>query len=532
MEQNESPQKQPITTASKTETRNMPEFTRQLADTSPDLIYVEDVERRSIVYVNARVRELFGLKEDTIYAKGHNIFLEILHPDDFLPRMEHMDALENDPENNVSEIEVRLRVKDGSYNWFSIRDTICKRDGNGKALEAIAIATDINKRKAAEEARKTANLMLYTVFDASLTAIAVLKSIRNEAGVIVDFEWILASKVMEQYTGLSDLMGKRYSEVFPDQTVPGLFARYANLVNEGGSDDFEFFSDKDGRRTWYRIYATKLDDGLVMNVEDITSRKLAELKIAELNNALLKQNREMEMINSELQTFNNLAANDYDRTLRHLYTSLEFITSHDGHKLSNEGKANIRRAQAAIQKMKLLTDDIIAFSRLYTLDGDALPVDLNEVIKNVLADLQQQVQDTNAKTAYSWMPVVKGSKALLQLLFYHLISNALKFRKENVRPVIEIKAGRQQPDGSANGVANRAYHVITITDNGIGFDEEHLEKIFSMFYKVHEKGKYKGSGIGLAVCKKIMAIHEGFINAASVPGHETSFTCLFPVDPI
>jgi light-regulated signal transduction histidine kinase (bacteriophytochrome) len=264
---------------------------------------------------------------------------------------------------------------------------------------------------------------------------------------------------------------------------------------------------------------------------DITLVREAEEKITELNTTLSAKNRELETVNSELRTFSSLAASDYKNTLKNLYTLFEFILTNDASHLSNNGRANLRRAQSAIQKMKLLTDDIIAYSQVQIAEKDIETVDLNEIIDIVRQKLDNRIKEANATIESERLPVIKGYPDLIQLLFYHLLNNAIKFRKEDTPPLIRIIGS--QVNGSylnhADAIRDTWYNMISISDNGIGFEQKQAEKIFSIFSRLHEKSKYKGSGIGLAICKKIMNIHDGFITVESTPDKGTTFNCFFLV---
>lgn len=253
-----------------------------------------------------------------------------------------------------------------------------------------------------------------------------------------------------------------------------------------------------------------------------------ERQITMLNQLLFVKSRELESLSLELKTFTTIVTNEYIETLRHLYTSLEFIISNDGKNLSDAGKANVRRAQAAIQKMKLLTDDIIAFSKITT-NGTLSRVNLNEIIANVLISLANKIEENSVHTSYADLPVINGYPPLLSVLFTHLIDNAIKFRKEETGPRITITHLQEDGINIKNEIAVKEvrYDIISVVDNGAGFDPLEADKIFTMFYKLHGKGKNKGSGIGLAICKKIMDLHGGFIVAECIPDC-TTFRCFFP----
>lgn len=368
--------------------------------------------------------------------------------------------------------------------------------------------------------------LLDTVFEMMSNEVHVLEAIRDDNDVITDFRYLIGSKAA--YGGKEDLTGKLVSSTYPWKKENGLFDQFVKVVETGESLNTIVSLDENGRSRWFRIKGKKFNNGLIVNREDVTVAKQAEENIMQLNRALFSKNRELEALSSELKTFNTIAANDYNETLKHVYNSMEFIVNNDARNLSDSGKANIRRAQSAIQKMKLLTDDIIAFSKIHS-DEQMAIVDLNEVLATVLTALDERIKAENGTVLSDRLPYIVGYRPLLSLLFHHLVTNAIKFRNEKKDPVIELRhameeGARIQHSDALKGVN---YNVISVIDNGIGFDPKEGEKIFTMFYRLNEKGKHKGSGVGLAICKKIMDLHGGFIASECTP-ECTTFKCYFP----
>ena len=254
-------------------------------------------------------------------------------------------------------------------------------------------------------------------------------------------------------------------------------------------------------------------------------------RISSLNLELVKRNRQLESLKNELKTFTSIAANDYKETLRKLYTGMEYIVNNDAKNLSNEGKANVRRAQSAIQKLKLLTEDIVSYSSLQNHASQSERVDLNEILISVRKDQEKSLNGFQLQMELDNLPIVNGYPRLIAVLFSHLLDNAIKFRKEesggNITVTVKYKTGNLVNHPSA--LPGIKYAIISFNDNGVGFEADNAEHIFIIFSKLHEKGKYKGSGVGLAICKKIMEMHEGFITGEGVPGDGAVFSCYFPL---
>jgi signal transduction histidine kinase len=367
--------------------------------------------------------------------------------------------------------------------------------------------------------------LLEEIFQSVSKEVQILDAVRDKNNLIIDFRYLAQNR-----TGNEKREGEMegfFSQPYFWKTQPGLFEHFVRTVEKDEPFDVKLEFKEGEHSRWFHVKGRKFNNGLILFQEDVTVSKLAEEKIMQLNKALFSKNRQLEALSSELKTFNTIAANDYNETLKHLYTSMEFIINNDAKNLSDAGKANIRRAQAAIQKMKLLTDDIVAFSKINS-DERMIPVDLNETLAGVVAGLDEKIRSENAVIRPDKLPIIYGYPTLISLLFYHLLSNSLKFRKKELDPVIDVKHALKKGEEIEHSAAmDTSYNVISFIDNGIGFDPQEGEKIFTMFYRLHEKGKQKG-GIGLAICKKIMDLHGGFIDSECNP-ECTTFRCYFPV---
>lgn len=251
----------------------------------------------------------------------------------------------------------------------------------------------------------------------------------------------------------------------------------------------------------------------------------------DISRLLASKNRQLQFLHSELQTFTTLVAQDYQETLRQIYLSLEMIITGEGHKFSNPGKAHLRRAQSMLQKLNLLTNDILSYAVIDAPEEKSDSISLESVVKGVEKDLASKLTAAQAIIHYGKLPVIKGYPLLLSVLFNHLVVNCIRFRHPDRALVIEISARLIKAEQARHPGAHpgRSYFVIEVKDNGTGFDPADREKVFEMFYQSHEKAKYKGSGLGLAIVKKIMDIHGGYVAADTDPGEGTEVCCYFPV---
>jgi signal transduction histidine kinase len=368
------------------------------------------------------------------------------------------------------------------------------------------------------------------VLDALPVGIQLMECIRNERNEITDFRYLVMNAAAKTYADHRDLAGSTLLTEYPDSHE--VFEHMKATAETGAARESVQPTFINGVTYWLNIQYNRLGQMVAVLQEDITGFRKAQERIQTLNDTLLRKNRQLESLNSELQTFNSIAASDYKETLRNLYTGLEFIARHEAPELSEAGKANVRRAQASIQKMKLLTEDIIAYSTVNTIDTNITKLALTELLTEIKNDLGKRMGEENIVIECHDLRPILGYKELISLLLNHLIDNAIKFRKEGEELRIILHCTRvegasvQHPDA----IPGTLYEVLEVKDNGPGFEEKYTERVFDMFFKIHDKGKYKGSGIGLAICKKIMDIHGGFITVQSTPGHGTSFSCFFPLE--
>jgi signal transduction histidine kinase len=180
--------------------------------------------------------------------------------------------------------------------------------------------------------------------------------------------------------------------------------------------------------------------------------------------------------------------------------------------------------------MQLLIEDLLAFSQTTGNESNFEHTDLNIILAEVKSILSQTIEDSRTVIESGPLPVVKGIPFQLQQLLLNLTGNAIKYAKEGVPPQISISSRMVKGDQFSGAVAGRSYFELSVTDNGIGFEEEHTEKIFGLFQRLHNKDKYSGTGIGLAICKKIVHNHHGFITAKSIPGKGSVFYIYLPQD--
>jgi signal transduction histidine kinase len=241
-------------------------------------------------------------------------------------------------------------------------------------------------------------------------------------------------------------------------------------------------------------------------------------ELAAANAALERRAAELARSNSELEQFASIASHDLQEPLRKVRTFTEQVRTNESEQLSEKGRDYLDRANAAAERMQRLIEDLLKFSRVATHGRNFAPVDLSALTREVIDDLEVQVDEARAEVVVGALPPVSGDALQLRQLLQNLISNALKFRRDDVRTTIRI-------DGAVAGDTAQ----ITVSDNGIGFDPQYSQRIFRIFERLNGRSAYPGTGIGLALCRKIVDRHGGSIVADSAPGAGTTFTVRLPV---
>ena len=262
------------------------------------------------------------------------------------------------------------------------------------------------------------------------------------------------------------------------------------------------------------------------DLEEKIKLRTAELESA--NNELAVVNSKLVKSNRELEQFAYIASHDMQEPLRKIQTFSELAGRNAD---SNEQTIKyIDKIRSSAARMSSLIKAILNYSRLSVLDDQGAPVDLNQVVHNVITDFELLLEEKNGIISYDSLPVVRGNSLQLQQLFFNLVSNALKFSAKD--PIIKISARTVDADAAGVAVSERIsgkYTEIRFEDNGIGFDQVYADKVFAIFQRLHDKQEYPGTGIGLALCKRIVENHHGLIKVKSIQGEGTIFFIYLPI---
>ncbi len=391
---------------------------------------------------------------------------------------------------------------------------------------AVFILRDVRRRRWAEEALAREHNRLRSVIDA-LPEHVFVKDLKGR--------YVLDNLAHRRFIGvsrLSEVEGKRAIDFFPPDIAQQFEAGDAEMLH---SKTFilnreEPVLDRDGNFIWLATTKVPLRDvdgtciGLVGVSSDISFRKLTEEQARQSADQLRRSNH-------DLQEFASVASHDLQEPLRKIQAFGDRLKMKCGEAVGETGRDYIDRMQSAARRMQTLLHDLLTLSRITSRANPFEEVKLAEIVRDVLGDLEVRIEQTGAKVEIGFLPVIEADPAQMRQLFQNLISNAMKFQKPGAVPEVIVSAkirelAEQQLPGAAPG---DSVCQIMVQDNGIGFDEKYLDRIFTVFQRLHSRSEYEGTGIGLAVCRKIIDRHAGVISAKSAEGEGATFIVTLPV---
>jgi PAS domain S-box-containing protein len=507
---------------------------RLLANAMPQFVWTADA-KGALNYFNESVFNYTLIDSKELEEYG---WLKIVHPDD---QEANIERWSQSIETGIDFFfEHRFRRHDGIYRWQLSR-ALPQKAADGTIQMWIGTSTDIHDQKLMAEKleekvrQRTGELLqmndeltrqkefVEIILDSSLVLVIVFDRQKR----VITF-----NKKCEQVFNLpkSQIIGKTFEEVFPGIELSGSYKnldlamngetvhipKYQSVVNENFYESF-FVPLKDMEGNVYAVLLT---------AHDITEVVNSTQKLETAYRTLEEQNKALERSNQELESFSYVASHDLQEPLRKIQTFIELLHRNlDNHQ---ETERYFQKISLSAQRMSALIRDVLNYSKLARQDETRETVDLNKIAREVTMDFELLITEKHAVITYDKLPEVKGIALQLHQLFTNLISNSLKFCNEN--PVIEINYSFKEPGDllqEAGVIPNQAYHYLVFSDNGIGFEQQFSDKIFTIFQRLNNR-QYSGTGIGLALCKKIVDNHHGIIRAESSPGKGAKFHVLLP----
>ncbi|WP_276256764.1 PAS domain S-box protein [Halomontanus rarus] len=461
---------------------------RMLAENLKEMVWISDPESREILYLNPAYEEIWGRDRESLYDDP-TTFLQAVHPED-RERVEQGYAAVPDERFDK---EYRIVRPNGEVRWLSVRAEPARSEGRERV---VGIAEDITERKERERALEESERRYRTLVEHFPNGAVGLY---NE-----DLEYTAVGGQLLDVTGVEpeDRIGKNVYEIYPNEVVEEI-EPYLQGALEGEANSFEIeFHDR-------HLYAHTLpvrnaDDDVfagMLVVQDITERQEYE--------------RQLEESNERLEQFAYAASHDLQEPLRMVSSYLRLVENRYADELDEDGKEFIEFAIDGAERMREMIDGLLEYSRVDTRGDPFEPVDLDEVFADVRQDLQVKIQETDADITAEDLPQVYGDGSQLNQVFQNLLSNAIEYSGDEP-PRVHVGAER---DGDQ--------WIISVSDEGIGIDPADAERVFEVFQSLqgHEGA---GTGIGLALVKRIVERHDGDVWIDSVPGEGATFSFTLP----
>jgi PAS domain S-box-containing protein len=496
--------------------RESEEHYRNVAETATDAIITTD-EESTITSVNRAAERIFGHRSEELLGQK----LTALMPE-YL-RHVHQASLKTYITTGDRELEY----------WECIELTGLKKGGREIPVELsvsrftkndkhvfTCIVRDITERKQAQESL----LRLAAIVESSSDAIIG----KTLDGAI--FTWNPGAEKLFGYSA-GEAIGRHISIVIPADRrdeVPQILER---IGRSESTENYETVRlNREGKEIDVSVTVSPIKDGggAVIGAStiarDITEQKQAEAQLKALTADLLHSNR-------ELQDFASVASHDLQEPLRKIQTFADDLAENSTSTLSDESRDTLKRIQNAAGRMQRLINDLLSLSRISSGAQPFVRVDLNNVAREVLSDLEVRIHETGGRVDLSEIPTIEAEPLQMRQLFQNLVGNALKFNSPGRAPIVrvhgELIGGKEGLAGSSEAQAQQLCQ-ITFEDNGIGFDEKYVDRIFAMFQRLHGRNEYAGTGMGLAICRRIAEHHGGNITARSILGTGSTFTVTLP----
>ena len=449
--------------------------------------------------VSPVVEQLAGYKPEEFYA-DRTFVHRIVVPED----VEKMKGgFREASSGEVSrDVEYRVRRRGGGTLWVS-QNTFPVQDSEGHVVAIEGTLRDISDRKRAEEALRESQEARYRL---------LLESV-SDGVYVLDREWryVMANDAVEQIVHMpKEKLQGRLIDLFPGIEETSLFRTYRQVMETREpsvhSDEYVY---EDGGRGWYEAHVYPAPEGILVIATDITERKRAEEQREHYA-------AELERSNRELQQFAYVASHDLQEPLRMVASYLQLLERRYKGQLDTDADEFIGYAVDGASRMQTLLHDLLAYSRVGTHGKAFEPTDCQAILNQTLMNLKVAIEESSAQVTCDDLPTVIVDGTQLGQVFQNLIGNAIKFRR-NKRP--EVHVGAVQRDGD---------WTFSVRDNGIGIDSKYAERIFLIFQRLHDREMYSGTGVGLAICKKIMERHGGRIWMESEPGAGSTFYFTLP----
>jgi PAS domain S-box-containing protein len=518
------------------------DLVQKIVDLSPTLISIYNIKSNKFLFTNNAFTSILGYDPESIMTGDSKFLSEIIHPEDRsvvfskkLAFIHNANTQNRDVNNLKAEYRYRLRDTKGDYLWFHEYCAIFERDSDKEVEKILSISISINEQVNAnllltekfEELRRNEERYHKMIEEVEDYAVLLLST----EGIIEN--WNLGAQKIKGYKA-EEIIGRNFRIFYTDTDRENkLPERLIQLALQNGKASHEGWRvRKDKSMFWGNILITALHDhegkviGFSKVTRDLTQKKLAEDNLRKYTREVEKKNEELEQKNKELESFSFVASHDLQDPLR----KIRMLSSHliDNQNVSPKTQDVLKRIENAAIQMQTFIEGLLHYSQTVMQEDSLEETDLGILLDEVLNEYADSIDERNIIIEKTQLPVVKVIRFQFRQLFSNLISNGIKYCRPSVTPKISITCENVTPDSSHPKDQKSIFYKISFTDNGIGFKQEHADKIFELFQRLHDKSAYKGTGIGLALCKRIVENHKGRIIAVASPEGGASFQIFIP----
>ncbi|HVG12953.1 MAG TPA: PAS domain S-box protein, partial [Flavisolibacter sp.] len=414
----------------------------------------------------------------------------------------------------VQNAESRELTKTGESKYFS--NNLIGIVEDGMLVRAWGTQRDITAQREAEEKIRESEERFRTLVE----TLPQLVWITDTQGT-----QLYTSRKWKDYTGVEPST-ESWSEIVHPDDASGVMQSWSESLTTGKNLNYEVrLKNKEGQFRWFRTTGSAVKDsaGTIKQwtgvCTDIHDEKTLAQKLEEL---VAERTRQLQQSNEDLQQFAHVASHDLKEPVRKVKTFVSRLEDELQERLDDRTRLYLSKVQSATDRMFTMIDGVLTYSTINAQSQVPEVVDLNEVLNNIVTDIEVAIQQKKASISYRNLPQVEGAPVLLYQLFYNLVNNSIKFAKPGVPPVVIITSQTERRQ-------NEDFTQITVQDNGIGFEPQQAKAIFESFTRLNSKDKFEGTGLGLALCKKIAERHGGSITAVGQFKQGAAFTVLLPL---